>query len=417
MAYFTMTIYDILARYNKDIDTTKTEQVRDAISQTIESHIDMYPTLGPEHWNQFLMGFTYHYMFEEIGLETEQMFYTALTEKLINNKEYINSIYDQLEKNLFSRYSVNKNIGSDTRERMASSLEEGTTDVMHEDVNSRIASGAKSDKSLESEASKNAESTDANDETKSSEVRTRSNMDTSKQSQSEASKHQEASQQDLKRAQSEIGQTKKEGGGGNERTHILSNANNENHWRKFSNTPQNGLGPIEEGRYLTSAEQNTAQDSRAESSKDVEKNNSNDQTDVNNVNSGIENQAGSAASQDNAARYSQIENQGAQNDANGKHEENISQNIKSGVNERARGSDAQSSEMSQEGSVSQGKDHNENKLNRGEASKEDGAHQDETENYEMTYDMIMKSDSYMNRIWKLLDPLFMQIYGGYDYGY
>lgn len=56
--------------------------------------------------DKFALGFALHYFNDEIGMETLPMWRMAVMEKVINNAERINLIYSNLDKQLYSDYTV-----------------------------------------------------------------------------------------------------------------------------------------------------------------------------------------------------------------------------------------------------------------------------------------------------------------------
>lgn len=67
---------------------------------------DMTPlnVIDSDYRDRLVLGFTLHYLNDEIGLETPLLFKFGLTEKIFNNAEYINGIFDKLDKQVLSDY-------------------------------------------------------------------------------------------------------------------------------------------------------------------------------------------------------------------------------------------------------------------------------------------------------------------------
>lgn len=70
-----------------------------------EAPVNVIDTAYREH---FITGFTLHFMNDELGLETLPLWQIALAEKLYNNSDFINGIYGNLDKQLFSNYHITK---------------------------------------------------------------------------------------------------------------------------------------------------------------------------------------------------------------------------------------------------------------------------------------------------------------------
>lgn len=62
--------------------------------------------ISSEYRQRLITGFTLHFFNEEIGLETLTLFKIGLTDKIYNNAEYINAIFEHLDKQIFADYST-----------------------------------------------------------------------------------------------------------------------------------------------------------------------------------------------------------------------------------------------------------------------------------------------------------------------
>lgn len=60
--------------------------------------------IDSDYRDRLILGFTLHYLNDEIGLETPMLFKFGLAEKIYNNFEYINGIFDKLDKQVLSDY-------------------------------------------------------------------------------------------------------------------------------------------------------------------------------------------------------------------------------------------------------------------------------------------------------------------------
>lgn len=88
--------------------------------------------IDEDYQKRLVTGFTLHYFKDEIGQETLPLWKMSLLEKLVNNCDYINEIYANLDKQIFSDYRV-RNVqasgeatGSKTGTGSTSSTKEST---------------------------------------------------------------------------------------------------------------------------------------------------------------------------------------------------------------------------------------------------------------------------------------------------
>lgn len=90
--------------------------------------------ISQQYQEAFVTGFVHHFMNDEIGLETLPLWKIALNEKLINNADYINLIYQQIDKQVFADYRVkttNASGTSETTKEDSLSGSKSTTDSSH----------------------------------------------------------------------------------------------------------------------------------------------------------------------------------------------------------------------------------------------------------------------------------------------
>ena len=106
MSSYTQSIREIL-QYNKTPEQSL-ENVSDVYSVASECLFDKVPSgvISEEYWQQFVTGFTLHFMNEEIGYETLPLWKIALNEKIYNSGTYINKIFKNLDKEIFADYRV-----------------------------------------------------------------------------------------------------------------------------------------------------------------------------------------------------------------------------------------------------------------------------------------------------------------------
>ena len=110
MARFTRTLMSILQEHAGDNDITTIDGIYDVASDVLFP-ADGLELISPEYQKRLVVGFTLHYFRDEIGLETLPLWKLALLEKLVNNDEYINEIYANLDKQIFDNYRV-RNVAS-----------------------------------------------------------------------------------------------------------------------------------------------------------------------------------------------------------------------------------------------------------------------------------------------------------------
>lgn len=104
-AVYTDTIYDILQRANPEVDLTSLSGVHDAAKASLFND-DMLATLDEKYRDIFVTAFALHYMQDEIGLPTFYAWKIALFEKMVTSSAWLNLIFDNLDKQVFSHYSV-----------------------------------------------------------------------------------------------------------------------------------------------------------------------------------------------------------------------------------------------------------------------------------------------------------------------
>ena len=100
----------ILQEHAGDNDITTIDGIYDVASDVLFP-ADGLELISPEYQKRLVVGFTLHYFRDELGLETLPLWKLALLEKLVNNDEYINEIYANLDKQIFDNYRV-RNVAS-----------------------------------------------------------------------------------------------------------------------------------------------------------------------------------------------------------------------------------------------------------------------------------------------------------------
>lgn len=106
MASYTISIREILQQ-NKTPEQ-HLDDISDVQDLAMAYIFDKAPinVLDSDYRSRFVTGFTLHFMNEEIGLETIPLWKIALNEKLYNNAEYINQIFNHLDNQIFADYTV-----------------------------------------------------------------------------------------------------------------------------------------------------------------------------------------------------------------------------------------------------------------------------------------------------------------------
>lgn len=112
MSEYTQSIREIL-QYNKQ-PTENLVDISDVYAISNRCLFDHAPmsVIDSDYRQQFITGFTLHFMNEEIGYETLPLWKIALNEKIYNNGTYINKIFANLDKEIFAEYRV-KNVSTE----------------------------------------------------------------------------------------------------------------------------------------------------------------------------------------------------------------------------------------------------------------------------------------------------------------
>lgn len=118
MSRYTQSIKSILME-NKQSGESITN-LSDILAISKRAIFDITPlnVISADYRDRLVLGFTIHYMNDEIGLETPLLFKFGLTDKIYNNAEYINSIFEMLDKQVLSDYNV-KSISGETHDTIA----------------------------------------------------------------------------------------------------------------------------------------------------------------------------------------------------------------------------------------------------------------------------------------------------------
>ena len=104
MASYTVAIHDIITNNAKGKSLRNLDNLYDIGSEYVfgfSSNI-----ISEEYRRSLITGFILHYMWDEIGLETITAFQMSLAEKLYNNKDFIELIMSNLDKQIYDTFKV-----------------------------------------------------------------------------------------------------------------------------------------------------------------------------------------------------------------------------------------------------------------------------------------------------------------------
>ena len=131
MAVYTQSIREILQQNMAQEQSL--ENVSDVYNIASAHIFDKIPSgvINDDYLQQFITGFTLHFMNEEIGYETLPLWKIALNEKIFNSGSYINAIYENLDKQIFADYRVKnaRSIGSTSGSKTATGSATSSRDI------------------------------------------------------------------------------------------------------------------------------------------------------------------------------------------------------------------------------------------------------------------------------------------------
>lgn len=145
MAEYTISIREILQMHKQPGQDLQNPADVLAIGQSYIFDHAPINVINTNYREKFMTGFLLHFFNEEIGLETIPLWKIALNEKIINNSEYINLVFDNIDKQLFAEYKVKtldtKNTnnsettqtGSGSKTSVTTGSEHGTIVETHDD--------------------------------------------------------------------------------------------------------------------------------------------------------------------------------------------------------------------------------------------------------------------------------------------
>lgn len=114
MAYYTQSLREILQQHQTAEQSLM--DVNDVYDLSSAYLFDKMPqgVISDEFRQRFITGFTLRFMEEELGLESLSLWKVKLNEKIYNYGTYINSIFENLDKEIFADYKVSRGTKSGT---------------------------------------------------------------------------------------------------------------------------------------------------------------------------------------------------------------------------------------------------------------------------------------------------------------
>lgn len=159
MARYTEYVYEILQKAAHDDEDISNITDMTAVSERTLFKNAPLNVLSDLARSNFVTQFTLHYFKDELGLETLTLWRMALAEKLYNNSDYINAIYENLARQAYSEYESSGRISNGTRTSVGKASDlghrEGTNLQTERELNERnlqtANTGTKKDVSITNE--------------------------------------------------------------------------------------------------------------------------------------------------------------------------------------------------------------------------------------------------------------------------
>jgi hypothetical protein len=457
-AVYTDKIYDILQRENPDADLSTIDGIKAAAKHSLFT-AEMLNFISEQHRDAFAAGFTLHYLQDEIGYPVFSAWRIALLEKIANNSEYINLIYDNLDKQVFANYRISKSehegtniikttpnltdeTTHDTKDTLAKAGSEMQTDTTS-GTHSRMSNAGKTQTSTDDSSNTSTKGATSNtaDETKmtrdsADSANTTDNTGTANTDERGASTASKG--EDYTDTTTPSG-TRQTTNGGNI-VSVEHGAQKTDGWNQYSDTPQGGLNAVREGTYLTNA---TYTEGNNEAYTDITHNG--ESTTTESFNNYKEEHKHTANSDSNVSEDTRTSSETRTDDTSSK---TVGHNSSDG--ESTSTSDNNSDESARTDTTSNGTTTEEQLADSIENGRESGsaehtltfdertdtsahtgtdtvAHKgntatdgadnatDNAESYEISMAMLLQSEPLMSRLWHLFDDLFMMIYDTYSY--
>lgn len=125
MAMYTIGILDKLLANANGADLTDPAQLLPVAKATLFG--TELNVISEEYRDRFALGFAQEFINDEIGLETWTGFRMALAHRIYDSAEYINTLFENLDKEVFSHYNVTQTVGNSTTNGTTSGTSTGTT--------------------------------------------------------------------------------------------------------------------------------------------------------------------------------------------------------------------------------------------------------------------------------------------------
>lgn len=126
MSKITRSILSILQENAGNYDITTMDGINAVATQVLFPQ-DGLSLIDDEYQDRLVVGFTTHYLTDEIVFDTLPLWKIKLLEKLVNNYDYINEIYANLDKQIFADYQVRNVESSGDNNETKNTI--GSTDV------------------------------------------------------------------------------------------------------------------------------------------------------------------------------------------------------------------------------------------------------------------------------------------------
>lgn len=123
MGYITTPLFNILRTSGEDITTPA--GIYAAAMDTVFNTEGILAPISEQYRQQLVTGFALHYFRDEIGQETVPLFKMSVNEKIWNNAAEINSIFENLDKQIYARYAVHRADRHDVTSDVSNSNENG----------------------------------------------------------------------------------------------------------------------------------------------------------------------------------------------------------------------------------------------------------------------------------------------------
>lgn len=143
MARYTSTICDILTQFNEEGHSLKDLNNLYTLGSTYIFGESATNVINDDYRRNFIIGFCLHYMFDEIGMETMPAFQIQLLERLFNNKDFLDLMFDNLDKQLYKNYrlhikdttdNANKTVNDDVSTKTSTQDTRNYTDTDTKDL-------------------------------------------------------------------------------------------------------------------------------------------------------------------------------------------------------------------------------------------------------------------------------------------